>query len=466
MNGIIIAAFLSPMKKLYLLYILIILSSQWLLAQSQQKTVVYGNLGIENVNISVLSTQYGTSTDTKGQYELLLFDKSQQINLYYSCIGYQDTIVSLMPRQLQRDSVNISFRMRKMSYSLQEVGVTASRDFYRSGYNRNIADIAFMGDRMFLLENKTRTSSLRVLDQEGIELSFADYDVLYESLFIDAFDNIILLGQDSCLQVYVGEDDHPISISTFPREFYRDKLARILFEFNGAYILKRHVHDQGVYYYKYNHGKTQDFLYVLKSDPSKEQRPLYSFVDTLGYLICESALSSIINEYHEYVREQGGIDVIDLGIWDGYLITLANTPGTIAQVQSYCHFLAKEYHILPLKFNDFLQFIDLDTRRIVEIGKDFQVVGERELKVLSGEEFFKREFLPDEATGKTYGLFVKDGVNHLGLYDTRQGTVGMGQKASQGAYPRAIKVHGGYAYSVFYDKGRNQGFISRVKIEG
>lgn len=57
-----------------------------------QTTKVYGNLGLGNVNISVINTQYGTSSDTKGYYELFFYDRTKSINLYYSCIGYQDTI--------------------------------------------------------------------------------------------------------------------------------------------------------------------------------------------------------------------------------------------------------------------------------------------------------------------------------------------------------------------------------------
>ena len=91
-------------------------------ATAQHKTIVYGNLGVENVNISIVNTPYGTSTDAQGHYELPLYDRTETVNLYYSCIGYQDTIVSLTPRQLQRDSIDISFKMRKMSYDLQEVG--------------------------------------------------------------------------------------------------------------------------------------------------------------------------------------------------------------------------------------------------------------------------------------------------------------------------------------------------------
>jgi hypothetical protein len=41
----------------------------------------------------------------------------------------------------------------------------------------------------------------------------------------------------------------------------------------------------------------------------------------------------------------------------------------------------------------------------------------------------------------------------------------MGQKASNNIYPRAFKVHNGYAYSVFFDSGSNCGVINRMKIE-
>ena len=117
--------------------------------------------------------------------------------------SYQDTVVSLTPRQLQRDSINISFQMRKMSYDLQEVGVSAYSDFYRSGTNRNIADIAFLDGKIYLLENRTKASSIVVLDTDGVEQARKDYNQLFEKLHIDVFDDLILVGQDRCLQVYL-----------------------------------------------------------------------------------------------------------------------------------------------------------------------------------------------------------------------------------------------------------------------
>ena len=87
---------------------------------AQTKTVVYGNLGVENVNISVIGTQQGTVTNAMGDYTLTLMGKGRRINLNYSCIGYQDTIVGLTPARLQRDSINISFKMRKQDYTLKD----------------------------------------------------------------------------------------------------------------------------------------------------------------------------------------------------------------------------------------------------------------------------------------------------------------------------------------------------------
>ncbi len=452
------------MKKTSTLTFLLLFLASSLSAQT--KTIVFGNLGVENVNISIVNTPYGTSTDAKGRYELPIFDRTEAVNLYYSCIGYQDTVVSLTTKQLQRDSLNISFKMRKMSYDLQEVSITAYQDFYRSKTNRNIADIAFLDEKIYLLENKPKVSAMVVLDTDGVEQARKDYDQLFEKLHIDAFNDIILVGQDSCLQVYLDEKQGILPVSIFSRDDYRNKLLKIVCEFNGAYIIKTMVHDKGLYWLKYNHGKSQDFLYVMKDGSEKEPQFLCSFIDTLGYRACQSQWISIQNEYHQVVAENNGIDLINEEIWDGNLVRLAENSSLLGKTQWYCSIMAKqEYHITPLIFNNILQFVDLDNREIVEIGTDFKIASRRPLKVTSGEKYFMNEFLKDQATGKTYGLFTKDGMNYLGLYDPKAGTVGMEQKASEKIYPKVFKVHDGYAYSVFFDSGSNRGVISRVKIE-
>jgi hypothetical protein len=165
-------------------------------------------------------------------------------------------------------------------------------------------------------------------------------------------------------------------------------------------------------------------------------------------------------------RGSPGIDLINEGTWDGNLVRLAETPTLLGMIQWYCSMMAKkEFQIVPLKVNGLLQLVGLDNHEIVEIGTDFKIAARRPLKITSGEKYFQNEFLKDQATGKTYGLFTKDGMNHVGLYDPKAGTVSMGQKASKKIYPKVFKVHGGYAYSVFFDSGSNCGVINRMKIE-
>ena len=448
------------MKKNFTLSLLFLFIASALFAQ--QKTTVYGNLGMENVNISIANTPYGTSTDAKGRYELTLFDTSHEINLYYSCIGYQDTAVSLTPRQLQRDSINISFKMRKMSYDLQEVGVSAYSDFYRSPKLSNISDIDFAGDLVLVLENSKKQSALTLLDSEGNAMTTTAFNCIYDYLYTDSFGNHILVGQDSCLQVYFDEKGTALPVSAFTNEQYRDKIRKVVFEFGDGYLLRNTAYEKDDYFVKEFHGQAQTYSYVLKNDTLRQKQFLHRFIDWEAVEVCQSYLSEIYAAYHRAVPEVA--DEILLGVWNGNLLRLAEDPGLVQLIQWYCKIQAAEYHTTALKFDDFIQLIDLEKYEIVEVDKDFQVTGKRPLKVVSGEKYFKNQFLSDEATGKIYGLFVQNGINYLGCYNPTKGTVGMGQKASNNIYPRAFKVHNGYAYSVYFDNARMLGKINRVKL--
>ena len=449
------------MKKNFTLSLLFLFIASALFAQ--QKTTVYGNLGMENVNISIANTPYGTSTDAKGRYELTLFDTSHEINLYYSCIGYQDTAVSLTPRQLQRDSINISFKMRKMSYDLQEVGVSAYSDFYRSPKLSNISDIDFAGDLVLVLENSKKQSALTLLDSEGNAMTTTAFNCIYDYLYTDSFGNHILVGQDSCLQVYFDEKGTALPVSAFTNEQYREKIRKVVFEFGDGYLLRNTAYEKDDYFVKEFHGQAQTYSYVLKNDTLRQKQFLHRFIDWEAVEVCQSYLSEIYAAYHRAVPEVA--DEILLGVWNGDLLRLAEDPGLVQLIQWYCKIQAAEYHTTALKFDDFIQLIDLEKYEIVEVDKDFQVTGKRPLKVVSGEKYFKNQFLSDEATGKIYGLFVQNGINYLGCYDPTKGTVGMGQKASNNIYPRTFKVHNGYAYSVYFDNARMLGRINRVKLQ-
>lgn len=346
-------------------------------------------------------------------------------------------------------------------------GSLHAESFYRTRGNRYIADVAFSGSQILVLENTNRTSTLCLLDLEGNQLSETAFKQIYQELCIDCFGDCLLLNQDSCLQVVFDKNLKAMPLTTFSRQQFLDKVAKFVLEFNDAYILRDMVYDKYDYHVQEFHGQTQSYSYVLKNDPDKTQHPLCRFVDTKAVEACQTYLNRIMAMYNNVVPPE--VNELRLGTWDGDLLRLTSDFYVHLHVIWYRKFVAKEYHTTALKTNNILQLIDLQQLKIWEIDKDFKHLFNgfsdvRPLKILSGEEHFKNQFYTDEAMGKTYGLFEKDGINYLGLYNPIKGTVSMGQKASEKIYPRAFKVHGGYAYSVYFDKEQCQGVLSRVKI--
>ena len=94
------------MKKLFLISTLLSLFGMTVFAQDKGYSVVKGNVGIENVNISIINTDFGVSSNDKGDFIMMLPKAENKVGLLFSCIGYEDTLVSVVPN---RDTINLNF---------------------------------------------------------------------------------------------------------------------------------------------------------------------------------------------------------------------------------------------------------------------------------------------------------------------------------------------------------------------
>ena len=343
------------------------------------------------------------------------------------------------------------------------VGSLQAQSFYRTKSTRYIADVAFSGNQILVLENQNHNSVLSLLNLDGNKLSETAFQQLYEELYIDGFGHFLLMNRDSCLQVVFDHQWNALPLTSFSKQQFNDQVARFVLEFNGANVIRSMVYDKHDYHVQEFHGQTQTYSYILKNDPDKRNHPLCRFVNTTTIEKCQAQLNRIIAMYDHAVPL--GANELRMGTWDGDLSRLNKTLNIHLQILRYRQYFAKEYRTAALKYKGLLQLIDLQEFKIVEVDKDFKTFDPRPLKILSGASSFKNQFLTDELRGKTYGLFVKDGMYYLGLYNPEKGTVGIIHKACANIYPRAFKVHGGYAYSVYFDSGRNQGVLSRVKIK-
>ncbi|MBR4391741.1 MAG: carboxypeptidase-like regulatory domain-containing protein [Bacteroidales bacterium] len=190
-----------------------------LYGRAQNKTLVYGNLGVENVNISVLNTQNGTVSDAKGHYKLLLTEKNKRINLHYSCIGYQDTVVSLLQKQLEKDSINISFKMQKQKYALEEVSVLAERPRFEGGRNI-IVDFEMYDGTVCMLQGNGNNYRLLLADEELAVFDTLPIrkDIKPVLLLKDCLGNCQLVAADSVYEIHYK--DKPYTYIPVERRHY------------------------------------------------------------------------------------------------------------------------------------------------------------------------------------------------------------------------------------------------------
>ena len=142
------------MKNL-LLTITILLCGIMTFAQENNYSVVKGNVGIENVNISIINTDFGVSSDNNGDFIMMLPRADKQVGLLFSCIGYEDTLVSIVPN---RDTISLNFKMKETFYMLEAVGVSAERVAKYEDEKYVMIDFEIADDRFYVLQRKERTT--------------------------------------------------------------------------------------------------------------------------------------------------------------------------------------------------------------------------------------------------------------------------------------------------------------------
>ena len=187
---------------------------------AQTRTVVYGHLGVENVNISVLGIPQGTVTDAQGNYTLMLAEKGRRINLKYSCIGYQDTIVGLTPKMLEKDSVNVSFKMRKQEYALKEVSILAERPHFEGDRNI-IVDFEIYDGTVCMLQGNANKYRLLLADENLMVFDTIPIPkgIKPEQLLKDCMGNCQLAASDSVYQINLRDKTLPFFATERSRYF-------------------------------------------------------------------------------------------------------------------------------------------------------------------------------------------------------------------------------------------------------
>lgn len=391
-------------------------------APAQNKTVVYGSLGVDNVNISVSDTTRGTTSDALGRYALTLYDRTKPVSLYYTCIGYQDTVVSLTSKQLQQDSINISFSMRFKNYTLSEVTVTekAPEVAYAGKMTSIIAyEINDMG--IYIIGYRAKGCALLHMSFDFDTLSVIPIDEKFQRLYKDVYGQIHLISYDSAYQIghrqYHGEYMkaelfYGMTIKQFYR-YFGDNVAATNKVFITAEYQSRH---QELYFYRHKKGDSKSSLWEYTSDPE------------MLYLV-ENHMNS----------------------W---------CPGTIYDP--------------VFSNNDTLYFFDFDGDKIVTYNDEAERISTVPMtfhrrRTWKGEweklKSWKRIVMMDEPRNKFYTAFEEESVMTIKEIDLKTGKVSDVVRLSNFHFVQIPKIHNGILYFLYPTGYDNRKALYKMNLD-
>lgn len=349
------------------------------MSAQQDFSVVTGNVAAQSVNIKVIDTNYGTSSDNNGNFSLVLLKTDRQIGLLFSCVGYQDTLVSLVPQQ---DTIFIHFKMRETVYMLEAASVTAEKITKYRDYTYVMVDFEIVNDKFYILQRENKSlKDFRVLVTnmvfEPLDTMPLPDRIKPTNIFLDAANQCQIFGQDTVYQIVEYFDK---AFYGFPVEksHYLDVMRKCVF-MTENYIYFRNVKSQGysIEYYRVN--------------PAKGAREkLFSSDDS--YKLREIQRERDFHRRHRLTTTVGN-QVFELGPetneWENFV--------SMAWFHTKNAFLG---HI-----GDTLIYFDHLNNRIETYNENMHIIRTCEISYPEKETFWRHSIYQDRALGKFYTIF-------------------------------------------------------------
>ena len=411
------------MKKL-LLTITIIFCVMTLLAQEKNYSVVKGNVGEKNVNISIINTGFGVSSDDKGDFMMALPKTEKQVGLLFSCIGYEDTLVSVIPN---RDTIYLNFKMKETYYMLDAVGVSVDKIKRYSEPNYVMFDFEIYDDKVFILQRKDNTlKECRILVQDlwldPIDTINVPNHIEPEKIIVDCTESCQLIGKDSVYQVVKMNSSYELM---FPAEKERyDKVLKDIIFFTDKYIYFNELQMDGY---------ISNFFRIGKESKQKE-------------------MMFVVNDMKTYrdikVEKQWHIDHPMLGgspsaeDWERFVqLTWYHT---------------KDNHLDVI--DDTLYYFDHFNGKIQQYDEGMNLLHECEIVYPTEEDFWRYKIYKDKAFGKFYTIFGT-AVNEI---DTNTGKTKSVANADSWISEKII-IYKGNLYAVTKKKNALKEFESYIE---
>ena len=402
------------MKKLLLITLLLLYCVMMSFAQSDY-SVIKGNVAEKNVNITIIKTNFGVSSDDNGDFIMMLPKMENKVGLLFSCIGYEDTLVSVIPN---RDTINLNFKMKKTTYMLDAVGVSADKIRHYSDPKYVMFDFEIFDDKVFVLQRKGNSmKECRILVQDlwldAIDTINVPKHIEPKKIIIDCTESCQLIGKDSVYQVVKMNDIYKLMFPT-EKSRYNKVLKDIIF-FTDKYIYFNELQMNGY---------VSNFFRISKEVKTKEMMFVCNDMESYSNIKREE-------EWHRAYLEQlpqtfGGA---------------FPTPEEWAVFVKVAWYHTKDNHLDVI--DDKLYYFDHFNSKILTYDEGMNLLNECEITYPTKEDFWQHKIYKDKAFGKFYTIFGS-AVNEI---DVMTGKTSAVANANQWLTEKII-IHKGNLYAV------------------
>ena len=419
------------MKKLFLI-IFLLLCGMTTFAQKNY-SVIKGNVAEKNVNISIINTDFGVSSDNKGDFIMMLPKTEKQVGLLFSCIGYEDTLVSLIPN---RDTININFKMKETFYMLDAVGVSADKIKHYSEPGYVMYDFEIFDDKVFVLQRKGNSvKECRILVQDlwinPIDTIYIPKHIEPTEIILDCTESCQLIGKDSIYQLVKKNDVYELM---FPAEKVRyNKVMKDIIFFTDKYIYFNELQMNGY---------ISNFYRISKEEKAKEMMFVCNDMESYRNIKKEE-------EWHRAYLEQlpetfGGA---------------FPTPEEWAVFVKVAWYHTKDNHLD--RYQDTLYYFDHFNGKILTYDEGMNLLNECEITYPTKEDFWQHKIYKDKALGKFYTIFGST-VNEI---DVMTGKTSSVANANQWMTEKII-IYKGNLYAVAKKRNAFNQFESYIERIG
>ena len=441
------------MKKLSFLYVLLVISVQFVLsptASAQNSEVLNINVIVSDStgkvlkdvaiynskqNLIGITNNFGTTTITTHLGDAIVFSHVSYEQKTVK-VSDENMLVVLNAKTNILPEAEIVENAPHLAYSNKQVWV--------SDYKVNDAG-------MYLILDSNSEHSLIFLSHEQDTLAKAKINKKFDYLYEDAFGNIHLLSKDTAYQTYYDGEKlnmlYPVDIQTF-----KQRLMPVQVITDSLLVLQRYA------------SMWQEILYISVNRNNRETRVLAD---------CYGSTREWGRTYYRDMVKDGVIDAIQRenpmfpDIMEMLGIEKSNTFGDDAIENTFVDFESSQrarYRLQPIYcpiafFNDTIYVFNFENDKLYKFSENGSWVSACDLtfhrttyrKNSRIGNNWDRNIIIDKALGTCYAQFSKDGHVTLKEIDLQTGTIKNTIELTHHVFPENIQIYNGTVYYKFID---------------